>query len=243
MNGVSESFASAPRVLLALCTYNERENLPLLIPALRAAVPDADILFVDDNSPDGTGDYVRQIHSTDPQVQLLHREKKEGLGVAVRAAIRHAIDQRYDYLVNLDADFSHPAAMIPTLLAAMASTDVAIASRYVPGGDVVGWPWRRKVMSWSINAYVRLVLGLKTRDNSGSFRCYRVSLLERTNLSEVRCRGYAVFEELLFRLKAAGARMVELPYTFEERRFGVTKINGKEALRAIVNIALLRWKR
>ncbi|RLS54808.1 MAG: polyprenol monophosphomannose synthase [Planctomycetota bacterium] len=230
------------RVLIALCTYNERENLPLLIPALRAAVPHADLLFVDDNSPDGTGDFVRCVNTTDPQVQLLHREKKEGLGVAVRAAIRHSIEQRYDYLVNLDADFSHPPTMIPTLLAAMSHTDVAIASRYVPGGGVVGWPWQRQVMSWCINTYVRGILGLRTRDNSGSFRCYRVSLLERARLSEVYCRGYAVFEELLFRLKQVGARMKELPYTFEERRFGVTKINGKEALRALVNIASLRLR-
>lgn len=232
----------SPRVLIALCTYNERQNVEQLIPLLRAAVPDADLLFVDDNSPDGTGQYIREIGASDPRVLLLHREKKEGLGVAVRAGFTFAVEQGYDLLVNLDADFSHAPSVIPQLVAASQNADVVIASRYVPGGGVVGWPWRRKVMSWGINTYVRLILGLKTRDNSGSFRCYQVDRLKQADLSKVRCRGYAVFEELLFRLKRAGAMFLEIPYTFEERRFGTTKINMKEAVRALVNLAVLRLR-
>lgn len=231
-----------PRVLIALCTYNERQNVEQLIPLLRAAVPEADLLFVDDNSPDGTGQYIREVGQGDSRVLLLHREKKEGLGVAVRAGFVYAVEQGYDLLVNLDADFSHPPAVIPELLAASKRADVVIASRYVSGGGVVGWPWRRKVMSWAINTYVRIVLGLKTRDNSGSFRCYRVARLQQADLSQVRCRGYAVFEELLFRLKRAGATFLEVPYIFEERRFGTTKISMQEAVRAIVNLAVLRLR-
>ncbi len=233
---------SAPRILIALCTYNERQNVEQLIPQLRAAVPEADLLFVDDNSPDGTGRHISEVGATDSRVKLLHREKKEGLGLAIRAGFSYAVEQGYDLLVNMDADFSHPAAVIPQLIAAAQRVDVVIASRYVPGGGVVGWPLRRKVMSWGINTYVRLLLGLKTRDNSGSFRCYRVELLKKADLSKVRCRGYAVFEELLFRLKQAGASFVEIPYTFEERRFGTTKINLLEAFRAISNLAALRLR-
>ena len=231
-----------PRILIALCTYNERENVEQLIPQLRAAVPEADLLFVDDNSPDGTGRYISESAATDPHVKLLHREKKEGLGVAIRAGFSYAVEQGYDLLVNMDADFSHPTAVIPRLIEASAKADVVIASRYVAGGGVVGWPVQRKIMSWGINAYVRVLLGLKTRDNSGSFRCYRVELLRKADLSKVTCRGYAVFEELLYRLKRAGATFVEIPYTFEERRFGTTKINLKEAFRAISNLARLRLR-
>ena len=231
---------SPSRVLIALCTYNERQNVELLIPQLRAAVPEADVLFVDDNSPDGTGRYITEVAASDPQVKLLHREQKEGLGVAIRAGFTYAVEQGYDLLVNMDADFSHPAAVIPQLIEAAARADVVIASRYVAGAGVVGWSLQRKVMSWGINTYVRVLLGLKTRDNSGSFRCYRVELLKRADLSKMTCRGYAVFEELLYRLQRAGATVVEIPYTFEERRFGTTKINLKEAFRALGNLAMLR---
>ncbi len=232
----------SPRILIALCTYNERQNVELLIPLLRAAVPEADLLFVDDNSPDGTGRYIDELSAVDPRVKLLHRQKKEGLGVAIRAGFTYAVEQGYDRLVNMDADFSHPANVIPALLAAAEQHDVVIASRYVAGGGVVGWPVQRQIMSWGINTYVRVLLGLKTRDNSGSFRCYRVELLKRADLSKITCRGYAVFEELLYRLKQAGATFVEIPYTFEERRFGTTKINLKEAFRALGNLAMLRLR-
>jgi len=231
-----------PRILIALCTYNERQNVEQLIPQLRAAVPEADLLFVDDNSPDGTGCYITEIADVDPQVKLLHREKKEGLGLAIRAGFQYAVEQGYELLVNMDADFSHPASVIPLLIEASQTADVVIASRYVPGGGVVGWPVRRKIMSWGINTYVRLLLGLETRDNSGSFRCYRVELLKKADLSKFRSRGYAVFEELLFRLKQAGATFIEIPYTFEERRFGTTKINLREAFRALTNLAALRFR-
>lgn len=231
-----------PRILIALCTYNERQNVEQLIPQLRASVPDADLLFVDDNSPDGTGQYITEIASVDPHVKLLHREQKEGLGLAIRAGFQYAVEQDYELLVNMDADFSHPAAVIPQLIAASQNSDVVIASRYVPGGSVVGWPVRRKLMSWGINTYVRVLLGLKTRDNSGSFRCYRVERLRQADLSKVRCRGYAVFEELLYRLKLAGATFIEIPYTFEERRYGTTKINLREVFRALTNLAALRFR-
>ncbi len=232
----------SPRILIALCTYNERQNVELLIPQLRAAVPEADLLFVDDNSPDGTGRYIAEVSAADPRVKLLHREKKEGLGVAIRAGFTYAVEQGYDLLLNMDADFSHPANVIPALLTAAEQYDVVIASRYVAGGGVVGWPVQRQIMSWGINTYVRILLGLKTRDNSGSFRCYRVELLKRADLSKITCRGYAVFEELLYRLKRAGATFIEIPFTFEERRFGTTKINLKEAFRALGNLAMLRLR-
>ena len=165
--------SSGSRVLVTLCTYNERANLPDLIPAIHEHAPQADVLVIDDNSPDGTGDLADEFAARDRRVRVLHRPAKEGLGVATVAGFREALAHGYDLVLNMDADFSHPPEIIPALLDAARRVDVAVASRYVPGGGVVGWGPQRHVMSRAINTYARIVLGLNTRDNSGSFRCYR----------------------------------------------------------------------
>jgi dolichol-phosphate mannosyltransferase len=235
--------AAPPRVVVTLCTFNERDNLRELIPELRRVVPAADVLVVDDNSPDGTSQFVAELGRSDPRVKLITREGKLGLGTATIAALRYGCEQGYDYVVNMDADFSHPPRFVPDLVAAMQSADVAIGSRYVAGGQIVGWPWTRKVMSWMINTYARIMLGLSTRDNSGSFRCYRASKLKLIPWGQCRAKGYAFLEEVLFRCQRAGCTFTEVPITFEERRHGSSKINWKEAVIAVWVLFRLRFSR
>ena len=222
-----------PRLLVTLCTYNERENLPLLIPEILAQLPWAEILVVDDNSPDGTGPLADGIAASDPRVHVLHRAGKQGLGTAILAGFKYAIEHNYEFVLNMDADFSHHPRHLPALTALMDQCDVAIGSRYVPGGRAVDWSLKRHFMSRSINLYARWLLWLKSRDNSGSYRCYRVSKLRELDLNLVRARGYAFQEEILYRCRRIGCRMVETPIVFEDRRLGLSKINYKETLAAL----------
>ena len=220
------------RTLITLCTYNERENIRQLIPELHAVAPDATILIIDDDSPDGTGQLADQLSSADSRVQVLHRAGKQGLGTAILAGFYYAIDQGFEFVVNLDADFSHNPKYVPGLIECTSQCDVAIGSRYVQGGRVGGWTVGRKLMSQSINVWARLCLGLTNQDNSGSFRCYRVSKLAEIDWSRTMARGYAFQEEVLYRCQRVQCRMVEVPIVFEDRRFGTTKINLGECLTA-----------
>ncbi len=221
------------RTLVTLCTYNERENIELLIPRILAAAPEVEILVVDDNSPDGTGEFADKLSTENSHIHVLHRPQKLGLGMATLAGMKHAIDHGYDVWLNMDADFSHAPEQVPVLLDHMRQADVVIGSRYVSGGGVVGWNWRRHVMSRTINWYARLMLGLKTRDNSGAFRCYRISRLRSLDFSRFRATGYAIQEELLYRCARLSCTFVETPILFEDRRFGESKINRKEAVLAV----------
>lgn len=228
------SASSTPRkLLITLCTYNELENLPLLIPAILEQIPWGEILVVDDNSPDGTGRLADEIASREPRVHVLHRTGKLGLGTAIIAGFRYAIEHDYEFVLNMDADFSHHPRHLPALTKLMDRCDVAIGSRYVSGGKAVGWSLKRHFMSRGINLYARWLLWLKTRDNSGSYRCYRVSKLRELNLNLVRARGYAFQEEILYRCRRVGCRFEETPIVFEDRRLGLSKINYKETLAAL----------
>ena len=219
---------------MSLATYNEVENLRPLVESIRAFAPDSSILIVDDHSPDGTGELADELKASIPRIHVLHRSGKLGLGTAMIEAMRFAIDEGYDYFLNLDADFSHPPRFIPALLAGMRENDVMIGSRYIPGGGVEGeFNLKRKFMSTGINWYARILLGLKTRDNSGSFRCYRVSKLAEIDLERVRSRGYSFQEEILFWCRQVGCRMGETPILFENRRAGLSKINKGEAVEAL----------
>jgi dolichol-phosphate mannosyltransferase len=229
--------------LISLCTYNECGNIAELIPLLLSTVPTATVLVVDDNSPDGTGRLADELAESDNRIQVLHRPARLGLGTATTAAFDFAVRHGFTLLVNLDADFSHNPRYIPELLEAMQHCDVAIASRYAPGGGVTGWTLRRRLMSLLINWWARLLLGLKTRDNSGSFRCYNVSLLARVDWSKARATGYAIQEEILFRCLRAGGRLQEIPFCFEDRRYGITKINLRECVRAVWVILKLGLER
>lgn len=226
--------SSAPSALITIATYNEIDNLPLLIDELERVLPQADILVIDDNSPDGTGEWCDKRLPVDPRLRVLHRPGKLGLGTATVAAMRYAIEHGYDCMLNMDADFSHHPRFVPDLLAGMAGdVDVMIGSRYVPGGGVEGWPWRRHFMSRGVNGYARWLLGLKPRDCSGAFRCYRTDLLRRLDFTAIRSRGYSFQEEILWLLKRQGARFGETPIVFADRTRGQSKINLREAFAAL----------
>jgi dolichol-phosphate mannosyltransferase len=223
-----------PRLLVSLAMYNEAENVRPLALAIREHAPDADLILIDDNSPDGTGALSDEVARELPRVTVVHRAGKQGLGSAIVHAMKHAVAEGYDYYLNLDADFSHPPRFIPALVAGMADHDVMIGSRYIPGGGVEGeFGLRRKAMSFGINGLARVCLGLRTRDNSGSFRCYRVAKLAQIDLDSVRSRGYSFMEEILFLCKEVGCTFGETPILFENRRAGRSKLNKMEALRAV----------
>jgi dolichol-phosphate mannosyltransferase len=224
----------ARKLLVSMATYNEAGNLAALIDTVRQFAPRCSILVIDDNSPDGTGRIADEIRAALPDVHVIHRPGKLGLGTATLAAIRFAIDHQFEYLLNLDADFSHPPRFIPDILKGMADHDVMIGSRYVPGGGVEGgFTLKRRLMSSGINGYARLMLGLTSKDNSGAFRCYRVSKLAEIDLEKIRSRGYSFQEEILYWCKSVGCRIGEAPILFENRRAGVSKINMREAISAL----------
>lgn len=229
--------------LITLCTYNERENLAELIPVLLQTDQEADLLVVDDNSPDGTSDLIASLAADHSRIHLIRRPQKLGLGTATTAAFAFGLQNNYDLLLNLDADFSHPPDVIPKLFAAVQNCDIAIASRYVQGGGVLGWSLGRKLMSQLINIWARLMLGLRVRDTSGSFRCYRVATLQKVDWSLAIAQGFAIPEEILFRCRRVGAQMQEVPYYFDNRRHGVTKINLQESYRAVRDIMRLGLSR
>jgi dolichol-phosphate mannosyltransferase len=226
--------AAPPRLLVSLATYDEATNLRPLVESIREQAPHASILIIDDNSPDGTGRIADELVATLPNIHVIHRSGKLGLGTAVLAGMQFAIDNGFDYFLNLDADFSHPPRFIPAILAGMSEADVMIGSRYVPGGGVEGdFNLKRKFMSTGINLYARLFLGLRTHDNSGSYRCYRVSKLRQIDLKQIRSRGYSFMEEILYWCRSVGCKFGETPILFENRRSGYSKINTKEAIKAL----------
>jgi len=232
------------RTLVAIATYNERENLAPLVQAILAhRIPDLGILVVDDASPDGTGQLADQLAAEHPQVAVLHRHGKLGLGTAHVAAMRFAAERGCDHLLTMDADFSHDPRYLPDLLARKDTCDLVIGSRYVPGGGVRNWGLARRLMSWGANTYVRLGLGLKPRDSSGAYRCYRVSTLRRVDLEGVVATGYAFQEEILYRLQLLGARIEEVPILFEDRRRGQTKMSLREIAGLFLTVLRLRWRR
>jgi dolichol-phosphate mannosyltransferase len=226
------------RLLVSLATYNERDNLAGLIAAIHDHAPGAEVLVIDDNSPDGTGQLADELKAADPRIHVIHRPGKLGLGTATLAAMRFAIENRYQLLLNLDADCSHPPRYIPALLQGMADHDVMIGSRYVSGGGAENWPFTRRLISRSVNLFVRLFLRLPVRDASGAFRCYRVAKLRETRLDCVRSRGYSFQQEVLFRCHQAGCRIGETPIIFENRKAGASKVNLRESVRSL---SMLGW--
>ncbi len=232
------------RLLVTVATYNEIENLPRLAEAIWEVAPQADILVIDDNSPDGTGRWCDEKAFSEPRLKMIHRAGKLGLGTATIAGMQYAIEHGYEYVLNMDADFSHHPRYIPAILDAMASADVSIGSRYCPGGGTKDWPLPRRMMSWAVNTYARCLLGLQPRDTSGAFRCYRVSLLKQLDFAAIKSRGYSFQEEILWRLKRLGARMTETPILFADRERGQSKINKQEAIGAlcvIFRLGVTNW--
>ncbi len=224
--------------LITVATYNEIENLPRLVDEIFGVVPEVDVLVIDDGSPDGTGRWVDERAAQDSRVHCLHRSGKLGLGTAIVAGMKYAIEHDYRYALNMDADFSHHPRYLPALIAGMdpetgPAVDVMIGSRYVPGGGVENWPLRRQLMSRSVNLYARSLLWLSPRDCSGGYRCYRTSLLAKLDFGAIESRGYSFQEEILWRLRRLGGRFGETPIMFADRERGQSKINGREAVEAL----------
>jgi dolichol-phosphate mannosyltransferase len=228
--------AEPARILVSLATYNERDNLEPLLAEIHEAVPSADLLVIDDNSPDGTGKLADELASSNPRLHVLHRSGKLGLGTAILAGMHYALERGYDLFVNMDADFSHHPRYLPALLTRMDGHDVMIGSRYVPGGGSVNWPLSRRLMSRGINSVVSVLMRIPANDCSGAYRCYRVSKLREAQLERVRSRGYSFQQELLYRCRRAGCKIGETPIVFENRRAGKSKVNVREALRSLAMI-------
>lgn len=227
------------RVLVVVPTYNERDNLPLIAERIRAAVPEAHLLVADDNSPDGTGEVADELAAADDHIHVLHRPGKQGLGAAYIAGFRWGLAAGYDVLVEMDADGSHQPEELPKLLEAVADgADLAIGSRWVPGGKVVDWPARREFLSRGANVYVRLMLGLHVRDATAGFRAYRAATLEKIGLSDVDSQGYCFQVDLTLRTARDGLRVTEVPITFVERTVGTSKMSGRVVSEALWRVTL-----
>lgn len=226
-------------VLVIIPTYNESESLPGVIERLRRAVPDADVLIADDNSPDGTGLLADDLATRDSHIHVLHRAGKEGLGKAYLAGFAWGLERGYDVLVEMDADGSHRPEELPRLLAQMPHADVVLGSRWVPGGSVVNWPASRRLLSQGGSLYTRLALGIPTRDATGGYRAYRASALASLDLATVESNGYCFQIDLLWRALQRGLVVREVPITFVEREAGTSKMSNRIVREALLNVT--RW--
>jgi dolichol-phosphate mannosyltransferase len=229
---------------LVLPTYNEAENLEPLVEAARAKLPpSAQVLVVDDSSPDGTGEIADRLAEQHENVQVLHRTRKEGIGPAYVAGFRHALERGAGFVMEMDSDFSHDPAYLPRLLDAAKRADVVLGSRYVDGGGVSDWGPLRQAISRGGSAYARLVLGVPVRDLTGGFKCFRREVLEAIDFDEIATHGYAFQVEMTYRAIRSGFEVVEVPIVFRDRRVGTSKMDLSIAAEAIWRLPLLRFGR
>lgn len=234
----------APPTWVVVPTYNEAETIEPLVRAVRDALPEApNVLVVDDASPDGTGELADRLAAEDESVSVLHRAGKRGLGPAYVAGFRAALQGGAELVVQMDADFSHDPAELPTLVAAAGGAELVIGSRYVSGGRVADWgPGRQAISRWG-SRYARAVLGLEVHDMTSGFKCWRREALEGIELAAVGSQGYAFQVEMTYRAAVAGFRIVEVPITFRDRRVGESKMTGAIVLEAAYRVPLLRMRR
>ena len=230
---------AAMKPLVVLPTFNEAENIVEVLDLVRAAAPEADVLVVDDGSPDGTGDLAERWGEGHGGVQVLRRAGKQGLGSAYRAGFAHGIEHGYGILIEMDSDLQHDPAMLPALIHAVQDgADLAIGSRYVPGGQVPGWKWSRRMISQGGNLYASLVLGMSVRDSTAGFRAYDADALRQIDLDGVKADGYGFQIEMAYAVTRNGGRVVEVPITFGDRQRGTSKMSGRIVFEAL---ALVTW--
>ncbi|MGH7528208.1 MAG: polyprenol monophosphomannose synthase [Gemmatimonadales bacterium] len=230
----------AERALVVVPTYNERTNLPLVVPQILEQDSRLEVLVVDDNSPDGTGQLADEMAAADPRAHVLHRPNKAGLGKAYLAGFRWALDRGYDFIFEMDADFSHDPKHLVTFLQAIEHADLVIGSRYRTGVNVINWPISRLLLSLGANQYARLVTGLPLMDSTGGFKCFRREVLEAIDFEKVRSNGYSFQIEMSFRAWKKGFRVVEIPIVFTDRVEGHSKMNKRIVREAIWMVWWLR---
>jgi dolichol-phosphate mannosyltransferase len=232
----------AERGVVVVPTYNEAVNLPSIVPQVLAQDPRLDVLVVDDNSPDGTGQLADQMAAADPRVHVLHRPGKGGLGKAYLAGFRWALDRDYELIFEMDADFSHDPKFLVDFLRAVENADLVIGSRYKTGVNVINWPISRLLLSLGANQYARWITGLPIMDSTGGFKCFRRRVLEGIDLERVRSNGYSFQIEMSFRAWKKGFRLVEIPIVFTDRVEGQSKMNKRIVREAIWMVWWLRLK-
>jgi len=226
------------RALVVIPTYNEADNIQQLIPRILGTGAHFEVLVVDDNSPDGTADAVQALKKTDARIHLLRREKKRGLGTAYVAGFKYALANGFDFVFEMDADFSHDPNELSTLYGKAQNCDLVIGSRYVSGVNVVNWPIRRLLLSYMANVYTQWITGMPVRDATGGFKCYRRQVLEAINLDAIHSNGYAFQIEMNFLTWKKGFRICEVPIIFVDRRVGISKMSKN----IIYEAAWLVWK-
>ena len=231
----------ADRTLIVVPTYNERENIAALIPQLLNVAPNADVMLIDDNSPDQTADRAEQLFAVHPRFSTLRRKTERGYGRSLLDGYRTAVDRGYERLVQLDADFSHDPVIVPQLMEGAHRADVVIGSRYCAGGSVANWPLRRRLLSRFANHYVRAITGLTVRDSTSGFRCYTRRALEILLEAPITAEGYAFLVETTFRAERAGLRIIEVPITFIDRREGQSKMSRRIIFESVARPWLLRF--
>jgi dolichol-phosphate mannosyltransferase len=222
----AEGYPGVGRVLVVIPTYNEADNIRLIIERVRRAVPSVDILVADDNSPDGTGGIADELATADDHVFVMHRAGKEGLGAAYVAGFAWAKNKGYDAVVEMDADGSHAPEELTKLLDALRDTDAVLGARYIPGGSVHNWPVHRLLLSRGGNIYIKMALGMPFKDATGGYRAYRMAVLDAIDVATVASTGYSFQVELAWRTYKHGFRIAEVPITFTERERGQSKMSG-----------------
>lgn len=226
--------------LVIIPTYNEMENLPKLIPDVLSKDDSIDILIVDDNSPDGTAKFVEDLASQNNRIHILKREKKMGLGTAYIAGFKYALQNKYDYIFEMDADFSHDPNEIKNFLIAIKENDLVLGSRYIHGVRVLNWPMRRLLLSFFASVYTRIITGMPVRDATGGFKCFRKQVLEAIDLNKVRSNGYSFQIEMTFKAYIKGFKINEIPIVFIDRVKGKSKMSKKIVREAVIMVWKLR---
>jgi dolichol-phosphate mannosyltransferase len=238
VSGSEVGYPGVGRVLVVIPTYNEADNVRIIVDRVRRAVPLADVLIADDNSPDGTGRVADEMAAGDPRIHVLHRAGKQGLGAAYVAGFGWARERGYDAVVEMDADGSHAPEELPRLLDALRDADGVIGSRWITGGSVVNWPKRREILSRGGNIYTRLALGMPIKDATGGYRAYRMPLLDKIEIDSVASQGYCFQVDITRRAHRAGFRLVEVPIRFAERERGASKMSGNIVREALWRVTL-----
>ena len=231
------------KTLIIIPTYNEIDNLPPLLEEIFSYAPEADVLIVDDNSPDGTGKLAEDIHNENSRVEVLHRPGKQGLGTAYIAGFKYAIEHGYDVAFEMDADFSHDPHYLPDFLKAIENADLVIGSRYIAGGGTPNWSFLRRLISGGGNIFARIVLGVPVHDCTAGYRCYRRGVLESIDLDTIQSQGYAFQIELAYRVMKHGFKIMETPIIFMDRRVGKSKMSRKIVIEGFTYVLKARFSK